>query len=72
MKRKSPIPLEKVTTNLYAGEFHRLAELHPDISPSVALREILHAHITAIDEAVARAAGPAPTLSPEQLRLFDE
>lgn len=55
-KRKSDKPLEKVTLNLFKGDFARLGELHPQIGASVVIREMISAHIRSVDETVARTA----------------
>ena len=69
MKRKSDRPLQKVTLNVYRGDWDSLKDLHPEIGPSLALREILHAHVEGIKEQVARTA-QLPTIDPAQLKLF--
>ena len=52
MPKPSLVPLEKVTLNLFDGDFARLGELYPTIGPSLALRKILRAHIAKIEAAV--------------------
>ena len=49
MPKPSLVPLEKVTLNLFDGDFARLGELYPSIGPSLALRKILRAHIAKIE-----------------------
>lgn len=52
MARKSRKPLQKVTVNLYEGDFAELAALYPQIGPSTALREILRKHLREITETI--------------------
>lgn len=42
-------PLQKVTLNLFAGDFSRLQELFPDIGASVVVRKLVRNYITALD-----------------------
>jgi len=49
-RRKSPIPLEKVTANLFKGDLARLTELHPELPPTQVLREIVRKYITDIEK----------------------
>lgn len=51
-------PLEKHVLRLYAGDFDRLAGYYPELGPSVAVRHIIRAQLTALDKKV----GEAPKL----------
>ena len=41
MAHKSKVPLQRVTINLYAGDFERLTNLFPDITATRAIRELV-------------------------------
>ncbi len=43
--------LKKHTLLLFPGDFDRLRDLHPDVTPSVALRTLLRNHIKRVMEA---------------------
>ena len=59
-RRKSPIPIEKITLNLYAGDFARLQTMYPRAGGAKAARELIRAHLRTIDEAKAQIPSPAP------------
>lgn len=61
MKRKSDHPLQKVTLNLYAGDFERICELYPRLGGSAAIREIVRNKIIEI-ESKAENIAPKPNL----------
>lgn len=46
---KSEIELKKHTLNLFAGDFSRLDELHPDIGASTIIRKLIRAHIKKVE-----------------------
>lgn len=41
--------LQKVTLNLFSGDFARLQELFPDVGASVIVRKLVRNYITALD-----------------------
>lgn len=51
-------PLSKHVLRLYRGDFERLASYYPELGPSVAVRHIVRAQLTALDAKV----GDAPEL----------
>jgi len=50
MPRKSPYPLQKVTLHLREGDCDKLAELLPQMPVAEAIREIVHAYISKVEE----------------------
>lgn len=53
-RRKKDFPLQKVTLNLYEGEFDRLQELAPELGASHIVRELVHAHILRVESVKAK------------------
>lgn len=41
MPKKSEVPLQKHTLNLYAGDFEELCTIYPNIKPSNLVRELV-------------------------------
>lgn len=48
MSKKSE-DLQKKTLNLYRGDFERVAELFPDIEPSVVIRKVIRDFISKVE-----------------------
>ena len=46
------LDLQKVTLNLFSGDMDRLRALHPDLEPSVVVRQLVHDHIARIEAEV--------------------
>lgn len=74
-RRQETDPLQKVTMNLYDGDFARLSELYPSLGAGKIVRELVRAHLTKI-EVAARIEEPAwqtsPNSSPEILLHLPE
>lgn len=47
--------LQKVTLNLFAGDYRRLQELFPDVGAGVIVRRLVRNYITALDAKAAEA-----------------
>jgi hypothetical protein len=58
MRRKSELPLQKVTLNLFEGDFSRLQDLHPDIGAGAVIRLIVRRHLDAVNSSNRREAMP--------------
>lgn len=54
MPKKSAIPLEIVTSRLYAGDKTTLQSFYPDIGYNTAIRELVHRHCRLLLEREAR------------------
>lgn len=54
MKRKSDIPLQKHTLNLFRGEFDRLQEIYGLTGASAVIRTLIHNHLKRCEEKIAR------------------
>jgi hypothetical protein len=55
VRRKEDFPIQKVTLNLYHGDFEELRALHPRVGAAKVIRELVHAHIARVkDEQAAR------------------
>lgn len=54
MPRKSTRELVKVTLNLYADDWEKLAELQPKLGPSRAVRELVHNFVRKVEEEAAQ------------------
>lgn len=52
---KEDLPLEKVTLNLYAGDFDKLGEMFKTVGASKAIRTIIHAYIQRVEAQLAQA-----------------
>lgn len=50
--RRSKEPLQKVTINLFVGDFQRLGELYPLVGATNVIRELVRTHLRKIDEQV--------------------
>lgn len=53
-KRREDFPLEKVTLNLYAGEFQKLGHLFPRIGSGKVIRTLVHNLIRQVEERVSQ------------------
>lgn len=49
MKRKETRPLQKVTLNLYHGDFEKLQEQNPRIGAAKVVRELVSAHVRTVE-----------------------
>jgi hypothetical protein len=49
MRRKSDVPLQKVTLNLFEGDFSRLQDLHPTLGAGAVIRLIVRRHLDAVN-----------------------
>lgn len=47
-------PLLKVTLNVYREDWEKLATLHKGLGPSRVTRELIHAHVRRVEEAMAQ------------------
>lgn len=63
MARKETQEMEKVTLNLFKGDFAKLRELHPQLGAGKAARVLVRSHIQKVEEEMAQSAAPIP-LSP--------
>lgn len=52
MAQKAEAPLQKVTLNLFKGDFARLQEMYPENGASVAVRKIVRKFISEMDGSV--------------------
>lgn len=50
MRRIEDFPLQKVTLNLFEGEFARLQSLYPNLGAGRVVRDLVHSHLRSIDE----------------------
>jgi len=48
-KRKADRPIQKVTLNLYDGDFAKLGELYPELGASRVIRELVSAHVRKVE-----------------------
>lgn len=53
MRRKADHPLLKVTLNVYRDDWEKLAQFHPRLGPSRVARELIHSHVTRIENQAA-------------------
>lgn len=58
MKRASAEPLTKVTLNLFSRDYERMQELYPQIGATVAIRALVHQHVTKVEAKTARLVDP--------------
>jgi hypothetical protein len=66
VKRRAPLPLIKVTINIYAEDKVKLQDLHGDLGYSRVIREIIHSYVRRTDEGTAqRVQSPAIMISDE-------
>jgi hypothetical protein len=68
MRRKSEVPLQKVTLNLFEGDFSRLQDLHPDLGAGAVIRLIVRRHLDAVKDHSSNRRESVP-ISLEQTRL---
>lgn len=61
MPRKSNQPLQRVTLNLFDGDYLAMTDLYPDLTAGVAIRVLIHKHIKEVQERSNAAALPATT-----------
>jgi len=58
-------PLQKHTLSFYVGDFEKMAEFHPDLGPSVAIRRVVRAHLRKLEAGMA----PIPELKKKDIAL---
>lgn len=69
MRRKENHPIEKITINLYKGDFEKLRDLHPQLGSSKVIRDMVHVHIQKVEEAFAQTSAPIP-ISPHAKEII--
>lgn len=60
MRKRESHPLEKVTLNLFKGDFNRLREFHSNLGAGKVVRELVHAHIRRMEEQLNQTTPTAP------------
>lgn len=66
-KRREDFPLEKVTLNLYKGEFQQLQHLFPRIGSGKVIRTLVHNLIRQVNERVSQETAPPNLPIPEDI-----
>mgnify|MGYP003624174530 CR=1 FL=1 len=61
MPRKSNQPLQRVTLNLFEGDFTSMTDLYPDMTAGVAIRQLVRDHIKKVQERSNAIARDTPT-----------
>lgn len=52
-RRKSDLPLERTTVNLFEGDLARLQALFPNVGAGIAIRRLVHDYLELVDRRVA-------------------
>lgn len=60
MRRREAHPLEKVTLNLFKGDFERLREYHTHLGAGKVVRELVRGHIKAMEAKLEQVSPPLP------------
>lgn len=53
-RRKATEPLTKVTLNLFSRDYERMQALYPQVGATVAIRTLVHQHVTKVEAKTAR------------------
>lgn len=60
MRKKEDHPIQKVTLNLYEGDFQRLATLFPKAGASKIIRTLVRKFIVQVEESHQQSVAPIP------------
>lgn len=66
-RKREDFPIEKVSLNLYQGEFKKLTELYPRMGAGKVIRVMVHNLLRQVDEKTAQTAPPRNLPVPEDI-----
>jgi len=56
--KRSEIPVEKVTINLFEGDFNKLRDMHPRLGGSLVIRSLVRQYLRNVEELQAQRGSP--------------
>ena len=69
--KRSDVPVEKITLNLFVGDFDRLRDIHPRIGGSLVVRNLVRQYLRNIEEVEAQKGAPINfTFDPNAIEEF--